>query len=59
LRDEPRGLIGEFRRLAPARAPVPIQVWSLRRVVLSLGVAVAAAIGIAAVLSYARLAGLL
>jgi tRNA A-37 threonylcarbamoyl transferase component Bud32 len=59
LRDEPRGLIGEFRRLAPPRAPVPIQVWSLRRVVLSLGVAVAAAIGIAAVLSYARLAGLL
>jgi hypothetical protein len=36
LKQDGRDLVGEFRALAPAREPVAIQHWSLRRVALSL-----------------------
>jgi tRNA A-37 threonylcarbamoyl transferase component Bud32/membrane-associated phospholipid phosphatase len=59
LRADPRELIAEFRELAPKRAAVPIQVWSVRRV-LVLGAALgAAALAGFAVYSFAQLAGLL
>ena len=46
LRDDPRDLIAEFRRLAPPREPVAIQLWSVRRVALTVGVPLALAVGI-------------
>ena len=36
LKQDGRDLLGEFRALAPARQPVAIQRWSLRRVALGL-----------------------
>ena len=38
LKSDGRHLLERFRELAPAREPVAIQRWSLRRVVLTLGV---------------------
>jgi serine/threonine protein kinase len=38
LRADDRDLIAEFRRLAPARTPVRIQRWSVRRIALTAGV---------------------
>ena len=35
LKEDERDLVGEFRRLAPARPPVRIQRWSFRRVMLT------------------------
>ena len=40
LKADGRDLIGEFRALAPARDPIPIQRWSVRRIGLALGVLV-------------------
>jgi tRNA A-37 threonylcarbamoyl transferase component Bud32/membrane-associated phospholipid phosphatase len=59
LRRDRRDLVRQFRRLAPDRPPVPIQLWSLRRVAVTMCVAVAALIGLAASYSYVQLAGLL
>ena len=42
LKTDERDLVGEFRDLAPERAPVRIQRWSLRRVVLTLTVGLGA-----------------
>jgi tRNA A-37 threonylcarbamoyl transferase component Bud32 len=42
LRQDGRELLEEFRELAPARPPVSIQRWSLRRVGLTLWVAIVA-----------------
>ena len=54
-----RDLIGRFRRLAPKRRPVPIQLWDVRRVALT-GVLVALlALAVAVVVAYVRVAGLL
>jgi tRNA A-37 threonylcarbamoyl transferase component Bud32/membrane-associated phospholipid phosphatase len=36
LKQDGRDLVGEFRALAPARRPVAIQHWSVRRIALSL-----------------------
>ena len=58
LRDDPRDLIAEFRRLAPPREPVAIQLWSVRRVALTVAVLLALAVGAGLVASYVRLAGL-
>jgi tRNA A-37 threonylcarbamoyl transferase component Bud32/membrane-associated phospholipid phosphatase len=58
LRDDPRDLIAEFRRLAPTREPVAIQLWSVRRVVVTAGVLLGLALCIGLVASYVRLAGL-
>jgi len=37
IKQDPRDLLGQFRRLAPARRPIPIQRWSVRRVALATG----------------------
>ena len=42
IKQDPRDLLAQFRRLAPARRPIPIQRWSLQRVALALAVLVAA-----------------
>jgi tRNA A-37 threonylcarbamoyl transferase component Bud32 len=42
LKRDGRDLLARFRELAPAREPVSIQRWSVRRVVLTIGVAFAA-----------------
>lgn len=59
LRRDRRDLMSQFRRLAPDRPPVPIQLWSWRRVAVTVCVAVAALVGLAAGYSYVQLAGLL
>ena len=51
LKRDGRDLLGEFRALAPARPPVRIQRWSLRRIVLTIGVAIAAFMALGMVLS--------
>lgn len=59
LRTDDRDLVARFRELAPPRSPVAIQRWTLRRVVSTLGAAIAlVAVGVAAWV-YARTAGLL
>ena len=59
VRADGRDLTGAFRRLAPRREPVPIQVWSFQRVAVSLSVVVL--IGLAGLLfaTYVQVAGLL
>ena len=52
-------LVAEFRRLAPDRPPVPIQLWSLRRVGVTLAFLAAVTLGVAGLYFYARVAGLL
>ena len=42
IKQDPRDLLGQFRRLAPQRRPIPIQRWSVKRVALALGVLVTA-----------------
>jgi tRNA A-37 threonylcarbamoyl transferase component Bud32 len=59
LRRDGRDLAGAFRRLAPERATVSIQLWSVRRVALTLGVLALAALGVALVAVYVNVAGLL
>jgi hypothetical protein len=44
LRADGRDLLGEFRRLAPARTPVRIQRWSVRRIAVTAAVAFVALI---------------
>jgi tRNA A-37 threonylcarbamoyl transferase component Bud32/membrane-associated phospholipid phosphatase len=57
LREDDRDLIAEFRRLAPQREPVSIQLWSVRRVAVTAGVLVALLIGLGLVASYAQVVG--
>ncbi|HET7490186.1 MAG TPA: RIO1 family regulatory kinase/ATPase [Acidimicrobiales bacterium] len=59
LRADGRDLVARFRRLAPERTPVPIQVWSVRRVAVTLGVVALAAVAASAVAAYIDVAGLL
>jgi serine/threonine-protein kinase RIO1/membrane-associated phospholipid phosphatase len=59
LRADGRDLLVRFRELAPARPPVPIQVWSVRRMAGSLALLVAVALAGSALYGYARVAGLL
>ncbi len=37
MKRDPRDLLGEFRAIAPARPPIVLQRWSLRRVSLAVG----------------------
>ena len=53
-----RDLVTEFRALAPARAPISIQLWGLRRVLVTIAVLVGATVAVAALAGYAQLAGL-
>jgi tRNA A-37 threonylcarbamoyl transferase component Bud32 len=59
LKADGRDLVQQFRSLAPERAPVAIQRWSLRRVGLTLAVLGAAVIGLGLLFENLRLAGLL
>ncbi len=59
LRADRRDLIGQFRRLAPQRRPVPIQLWGIRRAAVTAGLLAALAAAVAVVAVYLRVAGLL
>ncbi|HEX7187716.1 MAG TPA: phosphatase PAP2 family protein [Actinomycetes bacterium] len=58
LRAEAPDLIAELRALAPQREPVTIQLWSVRRVVVTGGLVVALLLAAGLMAAYARLAGL-
>jgi hypothetical protein len=38
--------VTEFRALAPARRPIPIQVWTFKRVLVTLATLLVASIGV-------------
>jgi tRNA A-37 threonylcarbamoyl transferase component Bud32 len=59
MRADGRDLAAEFRRLAPSRPPVAIQLWSVRRVLVTLAVLGGAVLTVAALAAYARVANLL
>lgn len=48
MKRDPRDLLGQFRALAPDRRPIPIQRWSIRRVLLALGMLLAFTIAVSA-----------
>jgi len=49
IRKDGRDLVGAFRALAPARAPVRIQRWTVRRLAVTVGVLLGAAIAVSLV----------
>jgi tRNA A-37 threonylcarbamoyl transferase component Bud32/membrane-associated phospholipid phosphatase len=59
IRADGRDLIGRFRQLAPERSPVPIQLWTIRRAGVSVGLIASLAVAVAAFAVYVRGAGLL
>jgi len=59
LKADGRDLVGRFRELAPVRPPVRVQLWSVRRVLVTVSVLAGAALAVAGLLSYARVADLL
>ena len=59
MRADGRDLIGDFRRLAPPRRPVSIQLWSVRRVGLTLGLVASVLLSVAVLTAYLNLAGFL
>jgi tRNA A-37 threonylcarbamoyl transferase component Bud32 len=59
LRADGRHLGTQFRGLAPHRAPLPIQVWSLRRVWVTFVALATAVTGVAGLVLYARVVNLL
>jgi tRNA A-37 threonylcarbamoyl transferase component Bud32 len=59
LRADGRDLIGCFRRLAPQRPPVPIQLWGFRRVAVTAGLAASVVLAVVVLAAYVRVAGLL
>jgi tRNA A-37 threonylcarbamoyl transferase component Bud32/membrane-associated phospholipid phosphatase len=59
IRADQRDLIGQFRRLAPQRRPVPIQLWDIRRIALTAVLVAALALALAVLFAYTRVAGLL
>jgi membrane-associated phospholipid phosphatase/tRNA A-37 threonylcarbamoyl transferase component Bud32 len=59
LREDGRDLLAEFRRLAPQRKPVSIQLWSMRRVGVLVAVLVAVSIAVAVFAAFVQLAGLI
>ena len=46
IRKDGRDLVGAFRTLAPARAPIRIQRWTVRRLAVTVGVLLGAAIAV-------------
>ena len=58
MKQEGQDLVRQFRELAPKRNPIAIQRWSIRRVGLTLGVAILVAISASIALSNFRGAGL-
>jgi len=59
MRADGRDLIGTFRRLAPDRRPIAIQLWSIRRVGVTAGVLALATAAVLLANSYFRSAGLI
>jgi tRNA A-37 threonylcarbamoyl transferase component Bud32/membrane-associated phospholipid phosphatase len=59
IRADGRDLIGQFRQLAPRRSPVPIQLWTIRRAGVTVGLIASLAVAAAAFAAYVRGAGLL
>ena len=59
MRADGRDLVGRFRELAPERAPVPVQVWGVRRVAVTLGVVALTLLAGLLVAAYVQVAGLL
>ncbi len=59
IRADGRGLIGRFRQLAPQRNPVPIQLWTIRRAAVTVGLIASLAVTVAVFALYVRGAGLL
>ena len=59
IRADGRDLIGCFRQLAPKRSPVPVQLWSIRRVGATAGLITLLAVAVAVLAAAVRVAGLL
>jgi hypothetical protein len=59
IRADGRDLIGRFRRLAPKRRPVPIQLWDLRRAGITVGLIASLAAVVAVLYAFVKMAGLL
>jgi tRNA A-37 threonylcarbamoyl transferase component Bud32 len=58
IRKDGRDLVGAFRALAPARAPIRIQRWSIRRLGVTVGVLLGAAIAVSLLWANLRTVGL-
>ena len=58
IRKDGRDLVGAFRALAPARAPIRIQRWSIRRLGVTAGVFLVAAIAASLLWANLRTVGL-
>jgi tRNA A-37 threonylcarbamoyl transferase component Bud32 len=58
LQEDGRDLPRRFRELAPHRRPVAIQLWTVRRVLVTVAVVLGAALVVAALGAYARVANL-
>ena len=59
LRADGRDLVAGFRQMAPERAPVPIQLWTFPRIVVTLGVVATAVGAVLLLFAYANVADLL
>jgi tRNA A-37 threonylcarbamoyl transferase component Bud32/membrane-associated phospholipid phosphatase len=59
VRADGRDLVGRFRQLAPARRPVPVQLWNIRRIGVTAMLAASLAAGLAVFAGYMKVAGLL
>jgi tRNA A-37 threonylcarbamoyl transferase component Bud32/membrane-associated phospholipid phosphatase len=59
IRADGRDLTGRFRRLAPARRPVPVQLWSIRRAAVTAGLIAALGAAVFLLSIYLKVAGLL
>ena len=59
IRADGRDLTGCFRRLAPARRPVPVQLWDIRRAAVTAGLIAALGAAVFLLGIYLKVAGLL
>jgi tRNA A-37 threonylcarbamoyl transferase component Bud32/membrane-associated phospholipid phosphatase len=59
IRADGRDLIRRFRQLAPARRPIPIQLWDIKRAAITAGLLAALAAAVALFGIYLSVAGLL
>jgi tRNA A-37 threonylcarbamoyl transferase component Bud32/membrane-associated phospholipid phosphatase len=59
LRADGRDLVGQFRRLAPRRRPVPVQLWNIRRIGVTAMLLASLAAAVAVFAGYMKVAGLL
>ena len=54
MKQDGRNLLAQFRELAPARPPISLQRWSVRRVGLAIGLAIAVAFGLSQLIAVLR-----